>query len=51
LDADLNPIDIINGIHYYININNKNVDIKLNPQDALPEQPLVGTLLVKKLES
>jgi len=21
----------------YININNKNVDIKLNPQDALPE--------------
>jgi hypothetical protein len=27
LDADLNPIDIINGIHYYININNENVVI------------------------
>jgi hypothetical protein len=34
----------------YIDINNKNVDIKLNPQDALPEQPSVGTLLVKILE-
>jgi hypothetical protein len=34
----------------YININNKNVDIKLNPQDSFPGQPSVGTLLVKRLE-
>jgi hypothetical protein len=48
LDADLNPIYIINGIHYYININNKNVDIKSSPQDAFPEQPSVGTKLKEK---
>ena len=35
----------------YIIINNENVDIKLNPQDSFPEQPSVGTLLVKRLES
>jgi hypothetical protein len=34
----------------YIDINNKNVDIKLSPQDAFPEQPSVGTLLVKILK-
>ena len=34
----------------YININNKNVVIKFNPQDSFPEQPSVGTLLVKRLE-
>ena len=34
----------------YININNNNVDIKLNPQDSFPEQHPVGTLLVKRLE-
>ena len=34
----------------YININNNNVDIKLNPQDSFPEQPSVGTLLDKRLK-
>jgi hypothetical protein len=35
----------------YINFNNKNVDIKLSSPDAFPEQPSVGALLVKRLES
>ena len=34
----------------YININNENVDIKLSPHEALPEQHSVHTLLVKRLE-
>ena len=37
--------------HKYMNICNKNVDIKLSVHNTILEQPSSGTLKVKRLES